>query len=644
MSSISPPQLEAIHRASHGVRKRPLDLETDLPGLAQTLLGETSGEVAAVDGSQARLRLRSQTADARNVRVAVGRYLAIDTGATYAIGLVTRMAAEADRGSSDAFSVSAHLDLIGEIRLNDGGRPRFRRGVTEYPIIGDPVSPLQTAALRLMFDSAGDDAIVIGTLQQDPSIPASINMREMLSKHFAVLGTTGVGKSSGVALMLNAILARHSSLKVFLLDPHNEYGRCFGAKSQVLSPHNLKLPFWLFNFEEIVDVFFRGRPGNEEETTLLQEMIPLARAKYAGNSNDDRFTLRRGTKGPGFTVDTPVPYRLSDLVGLIDERLGKLENRSAATVYNRLIMRIERLRSDPRYDFMFDSANVGGDTMADVLRELFRLDLAGSAMSVMQLAGFPAEVVDSLVSVLGRMAFEFGVWSDGAVPLLFMCEESHRYAPADRTIGFGPTRKAISRIAKEGRKYGVFLGLVTQRPAELDPTIVSQCSTIFAMRMANEKDQSIVKSAVSDAGASFLGFVPSLGTREVFAFGEGVAVPTRLRFKHLAEHLLPRSEAITNGRINSDNGVDDDFVGAVVDRWRKSTMSSRGSRLDEFSDIEQLPTIAEPPAAARRIEPVPGEPSILRRPIGDPGRMFPDSGRAPPAMPAPKPPFRSSGR
>ena len=101
----------------------------------------------------------------------------------------------------------------------------------------------------------------------------------------------------------------------------------------------------------------------------------------------------------------------------------------------------------------------------------------GKPMTIMQLAGFPAEVVDSVVSVLCRMAFDFGLWSDGVSPLLFVCEEAHRYAAADRAIGFGPTRKAVSRIAKEGRKYGVHLGLVSQRPAELDPTILSQCST-----------------------------------------------------------------------------------------------------------------------------------------------------------------------
>ena len=366
----------------------------------------------------------------------------------------------------------------------------------------------------------------------------------MLSKHFAVLGSTGVGKSTGVSLLMNEILKARPNLRIFLLDVHNEYGRCFGDRALVLNPRNLKLPFWLFNFEEIVDVLFAGRPGVPEELDILAEVIPMAKGIYTQYQNSDRVGLKRADpKSVGFTVDTPVPYRLVDLISLIDERMGKLENRSSRIIYHKLISRIETVRNDPRYAFMFDNANVGGDTMAEVISHLFRLPANGRPMTIMQLAGFPAEVVDSVVSVLCRMAFDFGLWSDGVSPMLFVCEEAHRYASADRSIGFGPTRKAISRIAKEGRKYGVYLGLITQRPAELDATIISQCNTLFAMRLANERDQALLRSAVSDAAANLLSFVPSLGTREVLAFGEGVALPTRLRFKEVPSHQLPRSEA-----------------------------------------------------------------------------------------------------
>src|SRR6185503_546930 len=137
----------------------------------------------------------------------------------------------------------------------------FQRGVTGYPAIGDTTVSIGAGELKLIYDVDGRDAIEIGSLQQDARLPAQINIDEMLSKHFAILGTTGVGKSSGVAVILREILARRPDLRVFLVDPHNEYGRCFGDRAQVLTPGNLRLPFWVFNFEETIDVFFAGRPG-----------------------------------------------------------------------------------------------------------------------------------------------------------------------------------------------------------------------------------------------------------------------------------------------------------------------------------------------------------------------------------------------
>jgi hypothetical protein len=246
---------------------------------------------------------------------------------------------------------------------------------------------------------------------------------------------------------------------------------------------------------------------------------------------------------------------------------------------------------------MFENANVGGDTMAEVITQVFRLPANGVPMTVMQLAGFPSEVVDAVVSVLSRMAFDLGLWSDGAAPLLVVCEEAHRYAAADRAVGFGPTRRSISRIAKEGRKYGVFLGLVTQRPAELDPTILSQCSTLFAMRLTNDRDQAILRSAVSDTAANLLAFLPSLGTREVFAFGEGVALPTRLKFKQLPAHLLPKSEALSRASGDLGSDINTDFVGAIVERWRGVKAGQEGIGEDVVAAPEEPPIAPLQPAA-----------------------------------------------
>jgi uncharacterized protein len=529
------------------------------------------GRVISVRGSLARIGLLASQMPVSEVRATVGRFVSIRCATSTIVAMITDVTCE-DLPTSDNYIASAGVDLLGEIL--GGERRKFQRGVTNYPTIGDPVDPISNQDLRTVYAPSGSDQIDVGTLQQDPSVIAYVDVEEMLSKHFAVLGSTGVGKSTGVSLLLNEILKARPNLRIFLLDVHNEYGRCFGNRALVINPRNLKLPFWLFNFEEIVDVLFAGRPGVPEELDILSEVIPLAKGIYTQYQNSDRLGLKRlDSKTVGYTVDTPVPYRLVDLISLIDERMGKLENRSSRIIYHKLMSRIETVRNDPRYTFMFDNANVGGDTMAEVISYLFRLPANGKPMTVMQLAGFPAEVIDSVVSVLCRMAFDFGLWSDGVSPLLFVCEEAHRYASADRNIGFGPTRKAVSRIAKEGRKYGVYLGLVTQRPAELDATIISQCNTLFTMRLANDRDQALLRSAVSDAAANLLSFVPSLGTREVLAFGEGVALPTRLRFKEVPAHQLPRSEATIATVTSVTAGHDMHFVGAVLERWRGATSS-----------------------------------------------------------------------
>ena len=570
------------------------------------------GRVISVRGSLARVGLLAPgQVPVSEARATVGRFISIRCAtATTIIAMITEVSCE-NQPSSDEYMATASVDLLGEI--SGGDRPKFQRGVTNYPTIGDAVDLVTADDLRTVYAPSGSDQINIGTLQQDRSVIAYVDVEEMLSKHFAVLGSTGVGKSTSVSLLLNEILKARPNLRVFLLDVHNEYGRCFGDRALVLNPRNLKLPFWLFNFEEIVDVLFGGRPGVPEELDVLAEVIPMAKGLYTQYQNSDRLGLKRvDPKSGGYTVDTPVPYRLVDLISLIDERMGKLENRSSRIIYHKLISRIETVRNDPRYAFMFDNANVGGDTMAEVISHLFRLPANGRPMTIMQLAGFPAEVVDSVVSVLCRMAFDFGLWSDGVSPLLFVCEEAHRYASADRNIGFGPTRKAVSRIAKEGRKYGVCLGLVTQRPAELDATIISQCNTLFAMRLANDRDQALLRSAVSDAAANLLSFVPSLGTREVLAFGEGVALPTRLRFKEVPIHQLPRSEATISTVPSVAAGHDMHFVSAVLERWRGAT---------SHRDVPNDPAINERPAA-RSLEPRTMEAPLLQPSMGlDPDRF-----------------------
>jgi len=542
---------------------------TQTPQPAPSQEREIIGRVLSVAGSNARIELAANLVRDAS-RATVGKFLGVVGAESVIIGMVTEVCEQTGgRGGS-----VAQIDLFGEMHERFGA-PTFSRGVTDYPVIGDPVLLMTNDDLRLIYGNTRATAHV-GTLRQDSSIRALIDVDELLNKHFAILGTTGVGKSSGVAVILQQVLAARPDLRIFLVDPHNEYGRCFGDKAQVLNPRNLRLPFWLFSFEETVDAFFGGRPGVNEEVEILAEVIPIAKGTYLQyrSAQERTLTKKRDPKSAGFTADTPAPYRIEDLLGLIDERMGKLENRSSRLHHFKLMQRIQTFRNNPRYAFMFENANVGGDTMAEIISNLFRLPANGKPVTVMQLAGFPAEVVDSVVSVLCRMAFDFGLWSDGVSPLLFICEEAHRYASsAEIKRGFGPTRRALSRIAKEGRKYGVFLGLITQRPCEIDPNIISQCNTLFVMRLANDRDQMLIRSAVSDAASSLLTFVPSLGTGEAFVFGSGVALPMQMTFSNVPEHLRPSSEVGQSAQVSADAGID--LITSVIERWRSATMSQK---------------------------------------------------------------------
>jgi uncharacterized protein len=561
------------------------------------------GSILTVRGSEATVGL-PLLALSDAVRATVGAFVGIEAGRRRLVGIITEVTSH---DMPDGLGAIARVDLTGQFLRDAAADMRFVRGVSNYPAIGDVVDIVSREELGLIYSDSTKGGITIGALHDDADIPARALVDGMVSRHFAILGSTGVGKSSAVAIVLNEILDARPNLRIFLLDGHNEYARCFGPRAQVVNASNLKLPFWLFNFEELVDVLFGGKPANEEEIDILAEHIPTAKGMYlVHRMTQDRTNVRKiDPKRTGYTVDTPVPYMVQDLVGLIDERMGRLENRASRMHYHRLLQRIETLRGDARYAFMFENANVGGDTMGELLANLFRLEPNGQQMTVMQVAGLPIEVVDAVVCVVARLAFDFGLWSDGAIPLLFVCEEAHRFAPADRSIGFAPTRRALMKIAKEGRKYGVYLGLVTQRPAELDPTIISQCNTLFAMRLTNDRDQAILRSAVTDSMANLLAFVPSLGTREVVAVGEGFPLPARITFRELPPDRVPRSETFERSEPGSTEGRERAFVKLVVERWRNAM--GGGAKVHEEVQPQPapapVPAPPPPPVYAHVVEP-----------------------------------------
>lgn len=594
------------------------------------------GRIVSVTGSQAIVQLDHSASFSRDSgfeRPEMGTLLKIDTPQSTALGMVSALSVPVpvQRDGEPEIWI-AELELVGElIKEKNGETSPFRRGISVYPSLGDLVYPAPREELARAYMSASEGNTAIGKVHQDPTIDATICIDELLGKHFAVLGTTGTGKSCTVALILQTILKENPQAHMVLLDPHSEYASAFEGKAEIITPADLHLPFWLLTFEEIVEVLLGERKETEKQVEILAELIPHAKALYStGRARTSQVALKRSFKeNTTFTVDSPLPYRLSDILSLIEERMGLLEHKNGLAPYKQLKSRIEAISQDPRYAFMFGNLTVQ-DYMVDVLGRMFRIPVNNKPLSIIELSGIPSEIVNVVVSVLCRMSFDFALWSEGMVPITLVCEEAHRYIPTDASLGFEPTRRSIARIAKEGRKYGVSLCIVSQRPSELDQTILSQCNTVFAMRMSNERDQQIVSAAVSDSASGLLDFLPSLGMREAIAFGDGVSLPGRIKLNKLDKDAMPRGQtALFSERWNKNIG-NAEFLQAIVQRWRMADNQCLAPEEDmpvqeQVANYQTQAYSAHPQEAAPVAAHAPHAPHA---PMGQ---------AAPPASPAPHP-------
>ncbi len=545
------------------------------------------GRVLTVGSSMAMVSLsKTLIRNGQLFMAQLGTILKIMTSESVVVAMVSSL----QIGSSDEEGFGdgclARLDILGEITTNPTtGETRFYRGVRSFPVLSEPVYNMSPDDLRLIFATKNKNSIEVGRLQQDNSIIAEVRIDDLLSKHFAIIGSTGSGKSCTVALVLQAILKNSPTAHVVLFDPHNEYSKSFGNLANVISSDTLDIPLWMFNFEETVEMLTSEiEDQSREEQEVLNDVILKAkrlfdRSRNSGDvSSETKFEdiekdLHR--TATHISLDSPVPYRIRDVLRLIDLDMGKLENSSNLAPFKRLKRRIESLVADPRYGFSFRN-QASPDSIANIIGRIFRIPVQGRPICILDLSGIPSEALNIVVAVVSRLAFELAMWSERKIPILLVCEEAHRYIPADKTLGFNSTRRSIARIAKEGRKYGVSLGIISQRPSELEPSTLSQCSTIFSMRLSNEVDQDFVRAAVPDGAAQLLSFLPSLGTAETMVFGESVNLPMRVILNTLPEQYRPHSSSASFSEMwgNTDE-MSDEFMLKVFNQWRTRTIDKK---------------------------------------------------------------------
>jgi DNA helicase HerA-like ATPase len=344
-----------------------------------------------------------------------------------------------------------------------------------------------------------------------------------------------------------------------MIDPHGEYSAAFSTNGALFDASNLQLPYWLMNFAEHCEVLLTSTGSDRQVDADI-----LARCLIAAKSKN-RIAQEVGK----LTVDAPIPYLLSDLTAAIQNEMGKMDKATDTAPFLRLKGKLDEIKSDPRYGFMFSGMLVG-DSMAQFIGRMFRLPAEGKPISIIDVSGVPNEITSVVVAVLARMVFDFAIWSrnEPQRPILLVCEEAHRYIPNERHADASSVGRILSRIAKEGRKYGVSLGLITQRPSDLAEGVLSQVGTIISMRLNNERDQAFVRAAMPEGARGFLDSIPALRNRECIVCGEGVSTPVRVAFDNLEENRRPASEDPVFSELWRQSGGDEDIIARTIKRWR----------------------------------------------------------------------------
>ena len=487
----------------------------------------------------------------------VGSLIKVKVGSTWLMANVRTLRADDSRDGQ----AIAHIDFLGEgdeERLT-GKVYNFRRGVTRYPSPGMQAFAVTSADMKQMYAADDRPHIEVGTVYPTKDIRGALFIDAMLGKHFALLGSTGTGKSTSAALILHKICELAPQGHIVMIDPHGEYSAAFKTNGALFDVSNLLMPYWLMNFEEHCEVFLTTH-GNERQADadILSKCLLAARAKSRAAEGISKLT-----------VDSPIPYLLSDLTAIITAEMGQLGKATDNAPYMRLKTKIDEIKGDPRYSFMFSGMLVA-DTMANFLGRIFRLPVDNKPISIIDVSGVPSDITSVVVAVLARMVFDYAIWSrnEPQRPILLVCEEAHRYVPSERNAHNSSVGKILGRIAKEGRKYGVSLGLITQRPSDLAEGVLSQCGTIIAMRLNNDRDQAFVKAAMPEGARGFLDTIPALRNREAIICGEGVSIPIRVALDNLEELKRPASSDPLFSDLWQQTGGEEEIVQRVIKKWR----------------------------------------------------------------------------
>jgi len=514
--------------------------------------------------------------------------------------------------SDDARLLEA--DLFGQGSWSQAtGRLNFSRGVETYPL------PLQQAYLCLnkelesvyraaeynVSETSISPMVPIGNYVGSNNAVCRANIDKLFGHHFAILGSTGSGKSGTVASILHSILDyEHDSEKlkprIIIIDPHGEYAKAFGSSAIVYRAYNdaavagvdgelLKLPYWLMSSDELRSLII-GKTEFEatSQNNIIYEGIAYARQVQAGlikDLGDDPLGAVVPEREDGiieeqllnFDRDKPVPFKLSQFEKHVDKvqgrKSGRTDNLAASSGRDKvdsILKKLRILRANPQLKFMMKDFSDASPSLQEVLNQ-FIGGSEGKHIRIVDISGLPNEVAGPLTALISRLLFQYKLWQTKEErkkdPILFLCEEAHRYVPNHGEAQYKEAQEAIRRIAKEGRKYGLGLGLISQRPSDVESTVLSQCNSWIVLRLTNSGDQEHVAKFLPDSLSGLTKMLPALTRREAIFVGEAAALPSRIRIQKLPDNKLPDSNDISFSEGWLNEPMNEEALNVIVGRW-----------------------------------------------------------------------------
>lgn len=579
------------------------------------------GNVISISSSSIILRLSNKVSsgllvlEGRTHKVGqVGSFIRIPQGYNDLYGVIAASNESSVIDEFDGIQSDRRLltvELIGE---SAGGF--FDRGISQYPSVNDEAHLVLDRDLRTIYGDQGQNMVSIGKLSSSESIDVNVDIDKLVTRHSAVLGSTGSGKSTSVASLLRSIskksTANSSSARIILVDIHGEYSSALRDISKTFSiepreeQEKLVIPYWSISPDKLID-FLCGNINETSRNNIL-EMISEQKKSLAKKNNIDYIEEDK------ITPYSPIPFDIkkiwydlchNDTVTYLDEdrtqpaykddQLGD-SNRLIPPKFsppnpgtkpphkggNNLITRnLEQMRCrllDNQFSFFLSPDDY---TPADngVIKNDINTLLSSwigheKPISIIDLSGMPSTQLDMLLGSILDIVFESAIWGRNLNigmkkrPVLLVLEEAHRYLSITDN---GLSKYMVQRIAKEGRKFGVGAMIVSQRPSEIDETILSQCGTLFALRLSNSNDRSRVKSAMSDGLSALIDSLPILRTGEAIIIGEATKLPSRCKFKLPPEGFYPDSAdpqvSLSWARENEDK--EEDYI-SLIKAWRKN--------------------------------------------------------------------------